>query len=141
MQQKILDTVAMLNRRGLPVNREALARWMGIHPNGGRFLTSLARLRDGGYLSGFDLTAEGEGAAGGMDTGPDALLEAIRATKKEGGARADMMEQILEKGPFPSRLEARCTPRHPPQRRPLSHQHRAPARDGRHPGEGRDPRR
>lgn len=34
-QQHILDTVQMLNDRVLAVNRESVARWQAIHPNGG----------------------------------------------------------------------------------------------------------
>jgi hypothetical protein len=104
--QRILDTIAMLNVRGLPVTRQAVARWMGIHPNGGRFLTSLARLRESGHLDGLALTEAGNAAAHCGGTGAGALLAAIRETKREGRARATMMEAILnEPAGFPSRVD------------------------------------
>lgn len=105
VQQRILDHVLMLETRGLPVSREAVARWMGIHPNGGRFLTSLARLREDGYLDGFTLTEQGREAAMPLETGDAAVLVVIRATKKEGSGRAAMMDTILKSGPFGSRIE------------------------------------
>lgn len=70
-QQKILDVVAMLGVRGITPARDTVARWMppkGIHPNGGRYGSNLARLREDGYLDGFELTAKGEAAARALDT-------------------------------------------------------------------------
>jgi len=77
-QQRTLDAIAMLNVRGIDVRREAVARWMGIHPNGGRYLTGLARLRDMGYLDGWSLTEKGRAAAREWPTGSDAVLDAIK---------------------------------------------------------------
>jgi uncharacterized protein len=76
-QQRTLDTIAMLNARGIPVTREAVARWMGIHPNGGRFLSGLAALRANGYLDGWNLTDSGEKAARLINTGIEAAVAAL----------------------------------------------------------------
>lgn len=76
-QQKILDTVLMLKARGIEANRVSVAKWMGIHPNGGRYGSNLGFLRANGYLDGFTLTVEGETAANGMDTGLEALRQML----------------------------------------------------------------
>lgn len=68
-KQNILDTVAMLEVRGIPANRESVARWLDIHPNGGRYGSNLAALRAGNYLEGFQLTATGRAAAAALPTG------------------------------------------------------------------------
>lgn len=78
VQQRILDTLATLELRGLTPTREAVARWMGIHPNGGRFNKSLALLRQSGLLDGWQLTAQGRSSARAMPTGPDAALGALK---------------------------------------------------------------
>lgn len=67
-QQAILDTVAMLNVRGIPVTRDCVARWLGIHPNGGSYGANLGRLRAEGYLEGFTLTIFGEQAAAAQES-------------------------------------------------------------------------
>lgn len=76
-QQAILDTVLMLNTRGINANRESVARWLGIHPNGGSYGSNLGRLRADGYLDGFRLTDTGSAAAREQETGFDALLAAL----------------------------------------------------------------
>jgi hypothetical protein len=59
-QQAILDVVNMLDYRGISANRDTVARWLGIHPNGGRYGSNLAHLRGAGYLDGFDLTSKSQ---------------------------------------------------------------------------------
>jgi uncharacterized protein len=76
-EQAILDTVLMLNTRGISAGRESVARWLGIHPNGGRYGSNLARLRADGFLEGFTLTAIGTAAATPQDTGLEAGLRAL----------------------------------------------------------------
>ena len=77
-QQKILDTVAMLRDRGLVPTREMVARWLDIHPNGGRYGSNMARLREDGYLDGCDLTKKGAAVAGGvLPTGLDGAIAAF----------------------------------------------------------------
>lgn len=68
-QQKILDVVAMLNVRGLTPNRDMVARWLNLHPNGGSYGTNLGWLRASGYLNGFDLTEKGQAQSRPMETG------------------------------------------------------------------------
>lgn len=54
---RILLVIATLKARHIPVTKEAIARWLGIHPNGGRFNRDLAALRARGALAaGFDPT-------------------------------------------------------------------------------------
>lgn len=76
-QQRILSTVAMLNVRGLEANRERVARWMDIHPNGGRYGSDLGRLRADGYLDGFLLTEVGRAIADVGETGLAGALAAL----------------------------------------------------------------
>lgn len=54
-QSRILQTIANLKQRGLTPNREMVARWMAIHPNGGRYGSDLAALRAAELLDGFEL--------------------------------------------------------------------------------------
>ena len=81
-QQKILDVVAMLGVRGLTPNREMVARWLDIHPNGGRYGSNLAVLRAEGYLDGFTLTDKGHKAARTMETGLGAALEPLDGAQR-----------------------------------------------------------
>lgn len=68
-QQKILDVIAMLGVRGIPANRDSVARWLDIHPNGGRYGSDLAALRANNVLIGFDLTSGGGGLVRPIETG------------------------------------------------------------------------
>ena len=77
-EQRILDTIAMLNVRGLDANRESIARWQDLHPTGGRYGTNLAHLRSAGYLSGCVLTEQGQLLARRQETGLDAALRALQ---------------------------------------------------------------
>lgn len=76
-QQAILDTVLMLNARGIPATRDCVARWLGIHPNGGSYGANLGRLRSEGYLDGFHLTDRGKSSARPQPTGLEAALSAL----------------------------------------------------------------
>jgi hypothetical protein len=67
----------MLNDRGIPATRDCVARWLGIHPNGGSYGTNLGRLRSDGYLSGFTLTELGASTARPQATGFEAALAAL----------------------------------------------------------------
>jgi len=75
---RIIDTIAMLNIRGIDPNREAVARWLGIHPNGGRYLSALAWLRANGHLDGFRLTPAGMTHAHEPTTGPQGVRMALK---------------------------------------------------------------
>jgi uncharacterized protein len=81
-QQKILDTVAMLNERGLTANREMVARWLDIHPNGGRYGSNLARLRELGYLEGCELTEKGLMASSKPRLGLEAVKEPLDGAQR-----------------------------------------------------------
>jgi len=83
-QQRILDTVKMLWAREIPLSREAVARWIAIHPNGGRFNADLKGLRDAGYLDDqWRLLPAGANLATTLDTG----LAALKTTLPEEGQR------------------------------------------------------
>lgn len=75
--RSILSTIRALNIRGITASRDSVARWLGIHPNGGRYGSNLAALRANGYLNGFDLTAAGLAEAGDPQTGIDAARAAL----------------------------------------------------------------
>lgn len=81
-QRKILDTVLMLNTRGIEANRDSIARWLGIHPNGGSYGTNLGALRSAGYLTGCVLTELGKQEARPLETGVDAALRMIEDEPK-----------------------------------------------------------
>jgi hypothetical protein len=68
-RRRILDTIGMLDIRGIEATREVVARWMGIHPNGGRYCSNLAQLKRDGYLDGMSLTERGALAMRTMETG------------------------------------------------------------------------
>lgn len=96
-QQKILDTISMLRVRGLTPNREMIARWLSIHPNGGRYGSDLAWLRAQGFLKGCELTDSGVAAVSpnAQATGPDLARAVLEGTEQNifdqlaGGAEFD----------------------------------------------------
>lgn len=85
LQQKILDTIAMLDQRGLSPNRVMVARWQGIHPTGGRYGSNLARLKEMGLLEpqGTRLTSAGQGQANPGPTGLDAFKGVLEDTQRK----------------------------------------------------------
>jgi hypothetical protein len=90
-QQRTVDAISMLNARGINVTREAVARWMGIHPNGGRYLSGLAQLRADGHLEGWTLTAKGHASTRSLIlTGIDAAIAAV----KDGTCRRSLEELV-----------------------------------------------
>ena len=78
-QQRILDVAQDLVLRGLTPKRESIARWIGIHPNGGRYLRDLAALRKAGLLEGCTPNAV---ATNPRRRGLDGLYEVIDGTKR-----------------------------------------------------------
>jgi hypothetical protein len=76
-QQRILDVVAMLHRRGIPPDRECVAAWLDLHPRGGSYGENLGALRAAGYLDGWTVTDHGAAAARDLPTGVDAALEPL----------------------------------------------------------------
>lgn len=104
-QQRIVDTIAMLGERGIEPTRVSVARWMGIHPNGGSFLQDIARLREAGILqpSGMELTEPaGFSHARGQETGRAA---AIAAAGQKEPRQATILTAILDAGKPLSRQE------------------------------------
>jgi hypothetical protein len=94
-RQAILDTVAMLDTRGITADRDSVARWLAIHPNGGRYGSNLAWLRAEGYLEGFYLTDKGQEAARPLPTGLDAALAALDDEPKR-----EIVRAIVEQNPL-----------------------------------------
>lgn len=94
-QQKILDTIAMLVQRGLDPNREMVARWMGIHPTGGRYGTNLGFLRQLGLMEerGTILTDAGKAAAQPQATGFEEFKKVLDGSRQD---IADILEQDRE---------------------------------------------
>jgi hypothetical protein len=81
-QQKILDVAGDLYERGITPTRDAIARWLDIHPNGGRYGSDLAALRAGGYLSGGTPTDAGRELCRERTRGLDGALEFLEGTQK-----------------------------------------------------------
>ncbi len=98
--RRSLNTINMLNQRGIPVTREAVARWMGIHPAGGRYLKALAELRARNYLDGWDLTHEGRVLSQAQPTGLDAAIACIH----DGTCRRSL-EALRDRHPDPMTRE------------------------------------
>lgn len=71
-QQTILDTLALLETRGIPSSLDTLCAWLDLHPNGGRFRRNLRELQEQGYLDAYDLTDRGRAAGRRLPTGIDA---------------------------------------------------------------------
>ncbi len=92
-EQRIIDTVTVLGIRGITVTRPAVARWLGIHPNGSRYLKSLASLRARRLLDGWSLTAAGAALALWQRTGEAAAFEAL----KDNGART-VLRAVINAG-------------------------------------------
>lgn len=81
-QRKILATVWMLGERGLNPNRERVARWLDLHPNGGTYNTNLGYLRKEGYLDGFNFTEKAADTFTVMKTGFEAALEPLNGSER-----------------------------------------------------------
>ena len=82
-QQAILDVIAMLGVRGITPTRETVARWLAIHPNGGRYGSNLAFLRANDYLEGCELTAKGHAAARALETGLEAAKRPLDGSQAQ----------------------------------------------------------
>lgn len=91
-QQAILDIVATLNIRGIDTNRDSVARWLDLHPTGGRYGSNLAFLRAEGYMDGFTLTDRGMKAARPHETGYEACKRPLD------GTQCDILE-VLKNNP------------------------------------------
>ena len=93
---RVLETITMLNHRQLPVDREAVARWMGIHPNGSRYLRALATLRAEGYLEHFSILKMSPACSNFYERGDDGALSALKEPFKQRVFR----EVLAAKGPL-----------------------------------------
>jgi hypothetical protein len=93
-QQRILDTLLMLETRRLEPSRDRLARWMNLHPTGGRYGSDLGWLRANSYLEGLKLADLARQVAHMMPTGPDAALLALPDEPMRAIVRV-LMEQSL----------------------------------------------
>jgi hypothetical protein len=82
-QQKILAVVWMLGERGLTPNREMVARWLDLHPNGGTYNTNLGFLRKEGYLDGFNFLPKAADTFTVMRTGFDASLDPLNGSERK----------------------------------------------------------
>lgn len=61
--QRIVDTLALLQRLGIERSRETLAAWCGVHHNTKSHGNNLSSLRSAGLLEGIELTEAGRRAA------------------------------------------------------------------------------
>lgn len=79
---KILAVVDMLNRRGLTPNRDMIARWLDIHPNGGTYGTNLATLRNAGRLNGCELVATSDKPFQSLETGIEEAKKVLNGSER-----------------------------------------------------------
>lgn len=76
-QQRIIATICMLRERDIYRTRASIARWLGIHPNGGRYNSELKALKESGYMDeAFNLLPPCPPVLA-LETGYNALLEAL----------------------------------------------------------------
>lgn len=62
-QQKILDTLALLEQLDIEADRPTLAAWYGVHINNKGFSNNLGTLRTAGFIDGCSLTDAGRARA------------------------------------------------------------------------------
>lgn len=93
-QQKILDTLAMLKARGLSPNRDMLARWLDLHPGGGRYCGDLRTLKLDGLIEGAELTQAGASEAMAESSSFQAMLEVLT------GSQAAIVKILAEGGEY-----------------------------------------
>lgn len=93
VQLRVLRAVQSLRDRNLPINRVSVARWMGIHPNGGRYNAALRQLKEADLLDA-DLhpTEKTPAVAPLCADGPDGILDLLDQGKKR------VFEEILQYG-------------------------------------------
>lgn len=82
-QQKILNMIVAIGVRGMTPDKDMIARWMDIHPNGSRYGSDLARLRETQAIQGCELTSYGLSLAKSIPTGMDALKTVLDGTQKK----------------------------------------------------------
>lgn len=89
--QRALDVICMLERRGIPITRFAIASWIpsrkprGLHPKGGSFGVDLGLLRSRGLVEAdsWEPTAAGRELANPMDRGVTGVAAVLRPTQYE----------------------------------------------------------
>ncbi len=91
--QRILNTIAMLLNRDITPTRECVARWLAIHPNGGRYGSTLAALRSERKLDGMMLTELGLAIAEPGPSGQQAALDAL-----PDDAKRTLLQEIITAG-------------------------------------------
>jgi uncharacterized protein len=95
VQLRVVRAVRSLHDRNLPIDRVAIARWMGIHPNGGRFNDAVRTLKEAGLLDDdLNMTEKTPLVDPICEDGPEAILHLLDSSKKSRGARR-LFEQIL----------------------------------------------
>jgi hypothetical protein len=62
-QQRIVDTIATIEKLGIESTRTTLAAWLGQHPNTKGLVNNLGALRSAGLVDGYTLTADGRRAS------------------------------------------------------------------------------
>jgi hypothetical protein len=104
VQTRILRAVRTLQERGIEINRVSVARWLGLHPNGGRYNDAIRRLKEAGMLDADlhptektpmigELCGSGpEGLAALLDQGKRRLFEQIIDTP--GLSREELAEKL-----------------------------------------------
>jgi hypothetical protein len=89
-QLRVLRAVRSLRDRNLPIDRVAVARWMGLHPNGGRYLGTLRQLKEAGLLDTDLHPTENTPAVSPLAAdGPEGVLDLLDPPKRK------IFEEIL----------------------------------------------
>ncbi len=98
-QQRLLDTIALMERLGMELDRESIAAWYGSHPNSKGFSNNLSTLRSSGYLDGVRLTDAGAAAANTIEI-PDQEELRERILSPLAPPRRQIVEILLDRGPL-----------------------------------------
>jgi hypothetical protein len=75
-QQRLLDTIRVIEQFGIEPDLEVVAAWAKSHPRSKGFANNIGALRSMGFVDGFRLTPEGQAAATGAFT-PRGTVEDI----------------------------------------------------------------
>lgn len=62
-RQRLIDTLALLERLDIKASRDVVAAWYGTHPNNKGFSNNIGALRTAGYVADWKLTPEGHALA------------------------------------------------------------------------------
>jgi len=110
--QRVIDTIALLERLGIPPTIEGIAAWYGSHPNSKGFRNYISALRSQGFLDGLRLNDEGHRVANRI-TLPTRDEVRARVLEPLAPALQRIMKIVLDHGPVSVEELAQAYGAHP----------------------------